>query len=693
VTGVGTARLDPSTTPGVAELIALAQRFGRDPEFSRGGGGNASVKADGVLGIKPSGVPLATLEAPDLVPLDLAQLLDQLDAPVPDDEHGEDPVVRAAERARLAPAGGRRPSVELLFHALLPERFVLHTHPILINAVTCSRAGEALARSLFGDDVVWVPYTDPGVPLAHAIRRARLEHVARTGGAAPRVTLMQNHGLIVAADDPAEIDAASGRLVEAVESAIRAAGGDPGPWVGEPAAHAAATSPAKDRQDPATTAALVAALAPALRARLSPGPRRVLTWDATPRAAAFTATPGGRAFLDGGPLTPDHIVYAGSRALVLDLDGTAADDAPAAAARAVDRHAAEGHAPPTIVTVPGRGLFAIGDTWAEADTARHVALDALRVGEAALRLGGVRHLADPERRFIEDWEAEAYRRQVAAGEGVPGRVAGRIALVTGAAQGFGLAIAEDLVAQGAHVVLADLNVPLAEANAVALAERFGPGRAVAVPMDVTDGASVEAGIAATVERFGGLDLLVSNAGVLRAGAVTGQRVEDFDLVTRVNYRGYFLVVKHAAPVMARQHAANPGWLSDIVEINSKSGLVGSSRNSAYAGSKFGGIGLTQSFALELVGDGIKVNAICPGNFLDGPLWSDPENGLFVQYLREGKVPGATTVADVRHAYEAKVPMGRGCTPADVLEALYYLVAQQYETGQALPVTGGQVMLS
>jgi sorbitol-6-phosphate 2-dehydrogenase len=169
-------------------------------------------------------------------------------------------------------------------------------------------------------------------------------------------------------------------------------------------------------------------------------------------------------------------------------------------------------------------------------------------------------------------------------------------------------------------------------------------------------------------------------------------VEDFDLVTRVNYRGYFLGVRAASPVMAQQHRARPAWLGDIIEINSKSGLVGSSRNSAYAGSKFGGIGLTQSFALELVGDGIKVNAVCPGNFLDGPLWSDPQHGLFVQYLREGKVPGATTIADVRRAYEARVPMGRGCTPADVIEAIHYLVRQQYETGQALPVTGGQVML-
>ncbi len=99
------------------------------------------------------------------------------------------------------------------------------------------------------------------------------------------------------------------------------------------------------------------------------------------------------------------------------------------------------------------------------------------------------------------------------------------------------------------------------------------------------------------------------------------------------------------------------------------------------------------YAVQLVGDGIKVNAICPGNFLEGPLWSDPDNGLFVQYLREGKVPGAKTVEDVRHAYEAKVPMGRGCEPADVMEAIYYVIAQRYETGQAIPVTGGQVMLS
>jgi sorbitol-6-phosphate 2-dehydrogenase len=211
-------------------------------------------------------------------------------------------------------------------------------------------------------------------------------------------------------------------------------------------------------------------------------------------------------------------------------------------------------------------------------------------------------------------------------------------------------------------------------------------------IDVTEAESITAALHAVVRAYGGFDLLVSNAGVLRAGSVKSQLERDFDLVTEVNYKGYFLCVQRSAPIMAVQHLAKPDYWSDIIQINSKSGLIGSNRNGAYAGSKFGGIGLTQSFAMELVDDGIKVNAICPGNFFDGPLWSDPDTGLFVQYLRTGKVPGAKTVEDVRRAYESKVPMGRGCTTADVMNAVYYLIAQKYETGQALPVTGGQVML-
>jgi len=277
-------------------------------------------------------------------------------------------------------------------------------------------------------------------------------------------------------------------------------------------------------------------------------------------------------------------------------------------------------------------------------------------------------------------------------ENAGNRLTGRIAVVTGGAQGFGKGIAESLAAEGAYVVVADLNLAGASQCASLLNEQYGAETAIAVQVDVSDEASVENMIREAVLTFGGLDIMISNAGILIAGSLNDLSKDQFDLVTKVNYTGYFLCAKHASEPMKIQHKYAPGHLTDIIEINSKSGLEGSNKNSAYAGSKFGGIGLTQSFAMELVEYGIKVNAICPGNLFDGPLWSDPDKGLFKQYLDSGKVEGAETIDDVRKFYEAKVPMGRGCTITDVARAVLYVIEQQYETGQAIPVTGGQVML-
>lgn len=271
-------------------------------------------------------------------------------------------------------------------------------------------------------------------------------------------------------------------------------------------------------------------------------------------------------------------------------------------------------------------------------------------------------------------------------------LSGKIAVVTGSAQGFGAGIAEYLASEGARVVIADMNGGGASAEAEKIKSEYKT-EALAMAVDVTNEASVKTMIDETVCAFGGLDIFVNNAGIVRAGSLEEMTKSNFELVTSVDYTAFFICTKYAVLPMKLQRKYSPEYMSDIIEINSKSGLVGSNKNFAYAGAKFGGIGLTQSFALELAPYGIKCNAVCPGNFLDGPLWSDPEKGLFVQYLKAGKVPGAKTVADVRASYEAKVPLGRGCRVEDVTRAIRYIIEQKYETGQAVPVTGGQTMLN
>jgi NAD(P)-dependent dehydrogenase (short-subunit alcohol dehydrogenase family) len=336
-------------------------------------------------------------------------------------------------------------------------------------------------------------------------------------------------------------------------------------------------------------------------------------------------------------------------------------------------------------------MFSCGNTLQEAVTAQEVMLDAIKVVVYAEAFGGVSVMPDFLIDFIVNWEVESYRAKVSLAGGSAKALAGKIAIVTGSAQGFGAGIAKYLANEGASVVIADMNIAGAEATAAEITAETGAAT-LAVAANVSDEDSVRAMVEKTVLTFGGLDVFVNNAGIVRAGSLEEMTKANFELVAAVNYTAYFLCAKYASAVMKLERAASPDYMTDIVEINSKSGLSGSNKNFAYAGSKFGGIGLTQSFAMELAPYGIKVNAVCPGNFLNGPLWSDPEKGLFVQYLNAGKVPGAKTVEDVKKFYESKVPLGRGCEIEDVAKAVLYIIDQKYETGQAVPVTGGQEML-
>ena len=260
------------------------------------------------------------------------------------------------------------------------------------------------------------------------------------------------------------------------------------------------------------------------------------------------------------------------------------------------------------------------------------------------------------------------------------------AIVTGGAQGLGQAISHRLAREGCRVLIADVNEKGVTESAAAIAKETGRN-VLGVKVDVTQEADVKMLFDRAAREFGRVDIVVANAGILIAEPIADADAEKWRAVMNVNLFGYFLVTKHACRLMKSQRSGS------IININSKSGKKGSAANSAYAASKFGGVGHTQSVALEMAPFNVRCNAICPGNLLDSPLWTDPERGLFVQYLRAGKVPGAKSVEDVRRAYVNQVPMKRGCSYDDVCNAVVFLASDQssYITGISLSVTGGQEM--
>lgn len=251
---------------------------------------------------------------------------------------------------------------------------------------------------------------------------------------------------------------------------------------------------------------------------------------------------------------------------------------------------------------------------------------------------------------------------------------GKVAVVTGASQGLGEALAIRLDNEGCKVAVCDINIE----GAKAVASKLKNGIAIAV--DVTKYDQCEAAAKEVLDKWGVVDILVSNAAIVKSGDIFNLSPEAFALVTNINLNGYFNIVKAFAPSMLARKRGS------IIQINSKSGRKGSFKNGAYASSKFGGVGLTQSLALEFAEQGVRVNCICPGNLLNSPLWV---NSLFKQYAANQGI----TEEQVREKYINQVPMKRSCEFKDIEDVLVFLASDysSYMTGQAINVTGGQQM--
>lgn len=663
----------------IEDLIAISRKFGQDSRFVIAGGGNTSYKDENRLWVKASGHALATITEDGFAVLDRA-LLNEMG----EKAYNEDTAIREEQvKNDLAAAcitKDRRPSVETSLHNCMGFAFVVHLHPTLVNGLMCSVNAEAACKEIF-PDALYIEYTDPGYTLFKKVYD-RIKAYKAEKGKEPQVIFLQNHGIFVGGDTTAEIEGIYSEVLGKLDAKV-------------------AALPEGDTAVSETVTDVV----PAIRQMLSRSGRGFKTLKVTKNAlvdffidgcsvtstGSVTDCPGKSGFDKiAKPFTPDIIVYCKSSYIFIEAESD--EEILKQAEEEIEAFVSGKGYTPKVLLIKGIGLIAVGDSSRNAQIITDVFTDAMKIAFYAQSFGGEHPMERAWIDFIDNWEVENYRRKVASSAS-KGRVEGRTIIVTGAAQGFGEGIARELMAQGANIVVADLNEATGEKTAASFNEKAGANKAIFVKTNVADMASLRNLMKETILNFGALDAFVSNAGVVRAGGLDVMTPENFEFVTKINYEAYFFCAKVASHIMKIETKYDPEYFADIIQVNSKSGLRGSKANFAYAGGKFGGIGLTQSFALELAPYRVKVNSICPGNYYDGPLWSNPENGLFIQYLNAGKVPGAKTVQDVKDYYLAQVPMRKGCNPVDVCKAILYAIDQTGETGQAIPVTGGQVMLA
>ena len=663
----------------IEDLIAISRKFGQDSRFVIAGGGNTSYKDENRLWVKASGHALATITEDGFAVLDRA-LLNEMG----EKAYNEDTAIREEQvKNDLSVAcitKDRRPSVETSLHNCMGFAFVVHLHPTLVNGLMCSVNAEAACKEIF-PDALYIEYTDPGYTLFKKVYD-RIKAYKAEKGKEPQVIFLQNHGIFVGGDTTAEIEGIYSEVLRKLEAKV-------------------AALPEGDTAVSETVTDVV----PAIRQMLSRSGRGFKTLKVTKNAlvdffidgcsvtstGSVTDCPGKSGFDKiAKPFTPDIIVYCKSSYIFIEAESD--EEILKQAEEEIEAFVSGKGYTPKVLLIKGIGLISVGDSSRNAQIITDVFTDAMKVAFYAQSFGGEHPMERAWIDFIDNWEVENYRRKVASSAS-KGRVEGRTIIVTGAAQGFGEGIARELMAQGANIVVADLNEATGEKTAASFNEKAGANKAIFVKTNVADMASLRNLMKETIVNFGALDAFVSNAGVVRAGGLDVMTPENFEFVTKINYEAYFFCAKVASHIMKIETKYDPEYFADIIQVNSKSGLRGSKANFAYAGGKFGGIGLTQSFALELAPYRVKVNSICPGNYYDGPLWSNPENGLFIQYLNAGKVPGAKTVQDVKDYYLAQVPMRKGCNPVDVCKAILYAIDQTGETGQAIPVTGGQVMLA
>jgi len=659
----------------LAQLVLASNLLGANRAVSNFGGGNTSAKGTAVdhagrearvMWVKGSGSDLATMGPEHFTGLRLDEVLPLIERETMSDED----MVAYLARCQLDPAMPRC-SIETLLHAFVPARHVHHTHPDGINVLAGAADGERLVRECFGDDAAWIPYIRPGFTLSKQVGEAV------RGNPSLRLVVLAKHGLVVWGDSAED---AYRRTIEVINEAVAFVNERTGdtPRFG---------GPARDPQ--AADGALLHELLPVIRGAVSSERAKLLTVDTSPRTVEFVSSADAGALVTVGAPCPDHLVHTKRLPLWIPYDpGT--DDVAALSERIaeaaetyrrdyrayVERHADERVVPADpdarIVLVQHLGLVAAGTTTKASRLSRDLYQRAIEVMAGAHAIDEFVSLTADESFAIEYWPLELYKLSLAP---APGELQGQVALITGGAGGIGSAIGDALSAAGACVVAVDLD----QAGAEQAVAEYGD-RGLGVVGDVTSEQSIAAAFAAAVARFGGVDIVVSNAGVASSASLEETTLAEWNRNHAILGTGYFLVAREAFRLLRRQ-----GRGGSIVFIASKNALVAGKNAAAYSSAKAAELHLARCLAEEGGSGGIRVNTVNPDAVLQGSrIWGS-------SWREERAAAYGIDPDELEEHYRRRTTLGVNIFPADIANAVLHFASEARSgksTGNLLNVDGG-----
>jgi rhamnulose-1-phosphate aldolase/alcohol dehydrogenase len=680
----------------LAQLVERSRKLGADRSVCNWGGGNTSAKAEEVdfrgrpariLWVKGSGSDLATVTEASFTGLYLEDVLPLLERERMSDTEMVDYLAHC-----FSEPGRPRPSIETLLHGFLPFAHIDHTHADATNYFACAVGGEAQARDCFGDDLIWIPYRRPGFGLAREVSlalRARPE---------ARLVILAKHGLITWGETDEDCYTSTlatiARARDYVESRIARA--DRSTFGGAPVSALSAN----ERRS------VAAQVAPILRGLVSAEKRQIVRFEDGDDVLAFASNQDAPRLATIGAACPDHLVHTkpwpllvdwtpgqDSEALVASLRGGVTayvakyrryldaneqqnldPDAAAPVYRASDA-VSDPH--PRVILIPGVGMFTTGKDAAMADVSAQLYHRAIAVMRGAEACSGFISLSDAESYAVEYWPLEQYKLKMAPPEREYAR---HVVLVTGAAGGIGSATCRRVAQDGGHIVATDIDLAGAEQLAAYLNQHFGAGRAVAVKMDVTNEVSVRAAFEQAALAFGGVDIIVSNAGLASSAPVTETSLAQWNKNWNVLATGYFLVAREGFRLLQAQ-----GHGGNLVFVASKNALVASKNAAAYSTAKAAEVHLARCLAEEGGQFGIRVNTVNPDAVLAGSrIWDST-------WRQERAATYGVSPDQLEEVYRKRTTLGVNILPEDIAEAVAFFASptrSTKSTGNILNVDGG-----